>query len=61
MRPAADEPVGQLETGTLAHELLAGFVAAVEYLDELGWDAIQTHERALGQRVLEGLPDNCTL
>ena len=62
VRPAADEPIGsRFETGTLAHELLAGFVAAVEYLDELGWDAIRTHERALGERVLEGLPDNCTL
>jgi cysteine desulfurase family protein (TIGR01976 family) len=62
VRPAADEPVGhRFETGTLAHELLAGFVAAVEYLDELGWNAIQTHERALGQRVLDGLPDTCTL
>jgi cysteine desulfurase family protein (TIGR01976 family) len=62
VRPAADEPVGhRFETGTLAHELLAGFVAAVEYLAELGWDAIQAHERALGQRVLDGLPDNCTL
>ena len=62
VRPAADEPVGhRFETGTLAHELLAGFVAAVEYLDELGWDAIQAHERALGQRFLERLPDGCTL
>jgi cysteine desulfurase family protein (TIGR01976 family) len=62
VRPAADEPVGhRFETGTLAHELLAGFVAAVEYLDELGWDAIQAHERSLGQRFLERLPDGCTL
>jgi len=62
VRPAADEPVGaRFETGTLAHELLAGFVAAVEYLDELGWDAIRPHERALGQRFLEGLPDTCRL
>ncbi len=62
VRPAADEPVGaRFETGTLAHELLAGFVAAVEYLDELGWDAIRTHEGALGQRFLDGLPDACTL
>ena len=62
VRPAADEPVGhRFETGTLAHELLAGFVAAVEYLDDLGWDAIQAHERALGQRFLEGLPKSCTL
>src|SRR6476469_7451740 len=45
VRPAADEPVGsRFETGTLAHELLAGFVAAVEYLESLGWEAIQSHE-----------------
>ena len=62
VRPAADEPVGsRFETGTLAHELLAGFIAAVEYLDEIGWDSIQTHERALGQRFLHGLPGGCTL
>jgi cysteine desulfurase family protein (TIGR01976 family) len=62
VRPAADDPVGsRFETGTLAHELLAGFVAAVEYLDELGWDAIRTHERGLGQRFLEGIPDRCAL
>jgi cysteine desulfurase family protein (TIGR01976 family) len=62
VRPAADEPVGgRFETGTLAHELLGGFVAAVEYLAELGWDAIGAHERALGQRLLDGLPARCTL
>ncbi len=62
VRPAADEPVGQrFETGTLAHELLAGFIAAVEYVEELGWEAIQEHERALGQRFLDCLPDRCTL
>ena len=62
VRPAADEPVGhRLETGTLAHELLAGFVAAVAYLDEVGWDAIRTHEQALGQHFLAGLPERCEL
>ena len=62
VRPAPDEPVGaRFETGTLAHELLAGFIAAVEYLDELGWDAVRTHERALGQRFLDGIPDRCAL
>jgi cysteine desulfurase family protein (TIGR01976 family) len=62
VRPAADEPVGgRFETGTLAHELLAGLVAAVEYLDELGWEAIRAHERALGQRFLDRVPDNCTM
>ncbi|HEX3225240.1 MAG TPA: cysteine desulfurase-like protein [Gaiellaceae bacterium] len=49
------------ETGTLAHELLAGFIAAVDYVDAIGWAAIQAHERALGGRFLEGLPANCTL
>jgi cysteine desulfurase family protein (TIGR01976 family) len=62
VRPAADEPVGsRFETGTLAHELLAGFVAAAEYVESLGWDGIRTHERMLGQRFLDGLPDRCTL
>ena len=62
VRPAADEPVGsRFETGTLAHELLAGFIAAVEYVESLGWDAIRTYEHALGQRFLGGLPASCTL
>jgi cysteine desulfurase family protein (TIGR01976 family) len=62
VRPAPDEPVGaRFETGTLAHELLAGFVAAVEYVREVGWDSIRTHEHALGQRFLDGLPERCTL
>jgi cysteine desulfurase family protein (TIGR01976 family) len=62
VRPVPDDPVGgRFETGTLAHELLAGFVAAVEYLDGLGWDGIRQHERALGQRFLDGLPGRCTL
>ncbi len=49
------------ETGTLAHELLAGFVAAVEYVESIGWPAIQAQERALGQRFLDGLPGGVTL
>jgi cysteine desulfurase family protein (TIGR01976 family) len=62
VRPASDEPLGhRFETGTLPHELLAGFVAAVAYVDSIGWEAIQAHERDLGQRFLDGLPDSCTL
>jgi cysteine desulfurase family protein (TIGR01976 family) len=58
VRPAANQPVGhRFEHGTQQHELLAGFVAAVEYVDSLGWDAIVAHERTLGQRFLDGLPD----
>jgi cysteine desulfurase family protein (TIGR01976 family) len=62
VRPAGELPVGSRhETGTLAHELLAGFVAAVEYLDEIGWDFVRDRERALGQQFLDGLPDGWTL
>lgn len=62
VRPASNEPLGhRFETGTLPHELLAGFVAAVDYVDSIGWDSIQTHERALGERFLAGLPDGVTL
>ncbi|MCE3286778.1 MAG: cysteine desulfurase family protein [Gaiellaceae bacterium] len=58
VRPAANEPVGhRFELGTSQHELLAGFVAAVEYMESLGWDAMLGHERALGERFLAGLPD----
>ncbi len=51
----------RLETGTLPHELLAGFVAAVEYIESIGWPSIQAHERALGQQFLDGLPGRCML
>ena len=57
VRPAADEPVGRrFELGTSQHELLAGFVAAVDYVHSLGWDAMVEHERSLGRRFLDGLP-----
>ena len=60
--PSSDSRVGhRFETGTLAHELLAGFVAAVEYLELVGWQFILEHERALGQQFLDGLPDGWTL
>jgi cysteine desulfurase family protein (TIGR01976 family) len=62
VRPAADQPLGhRFETGTLPHELLAGFVAAVDYIESIGWEAIRAHERTLGERFLSGLPDGVTL
>jgi cysteine desulfurase family protein (TIGR01976 family) len=62
VRPAEDRPLGhRFETGTLAHELLAGFVAAVDYLGSLGWAAVTAHERELGARFLAGLPESCRL
>jgi cysteine desulfurase family protein (TIGR01976 family) len=62
VRPADDVPLGhRFETGTLAHELLAGFVAAVDHVRSLGWDAIRTHERELGRRFLDGVPERVAL
>src|SRR5207253_295001 len=62
VRPAPNEPLGhRYETGTLPHELLAGFVAAVDYFQSLGWDAIHAWERELGERFLAGLPESCRL
>ena len=62
VRPAPTTPLGaRFETGTLAHELLAGFTAAVAHIDSIGWEWIQAHERELGQRFLDGLPEHATL
>jgi selenocysteine lyase/cysteine desulfurase len=56
------EPLGhRFETGTLPHELLAGFVAAVDYIESIGWDAIRAWERELGERFLAGLPQSVRL
>src|SRR5690349_96744 len=62
VRPAGDDPVGhRYELGTCQHELLAGFVAAVDYVDSIGWEAMLAHERGLGQRFLDGLSDGVDL
>jgi cysteine desulfurase family protein (TIGR01976 family) len=58
VRPSENEPVGnRFQHGTQQHELLAGFVAAVEYVESLGWEAIVGHETLLGQRFLDGVPE----
>ena len=62
VRPAPDEPVSaRFETGTLPHEALAGFEAAVAYVESVGWDGILAHERDLGERLLAGLPNGLRL
>jgi cysteine desulfurase family protein (TIGR01976 family) len=62
VRPSPNEPVGRrFELGTLPHELLAGFVAAVDYVDSLGWDAIVAREQSLGERFLGGFPEGVEL
>jgi cysteine desulfurase family protein (TIGR01976 family) len=69
VRPADEVPFGhRFETGTLCHEAIAGFVAAIEYLESLGAEAdertarldlayarIEAHETALTRRTLERL------
>ena len=66
MRPAGNHPPGhRFETGTLSHEALAGFVAAVGYLESLGSDdadrlggayqAIAAHELELAETFLARL------
>jgi len=62
VRPAPERPAGaRFETGTLPHELLAGFVAAVGYVESVGFDAIVPYEQELGERFLAGLPGTCRL
>ncbi len=62
VRPQSEEPFGhRFETGTQAYELLAGMVAAVDYVDSIGWEAIVGWEATLGERFLAGLPPGCRL
>ena len=62
-RPAPTSPLGRrFETGTQTYELLAGFNAAIDYLDSIGgFAAIVPYERALGQRFLDGISDAVTV
>jgi cysteine desulfurase family protein (TIGR01976 family) len=59
-RPAPSAPPGRrFETGTPPFELLAGFSATVAYFDSLGGvEGVREHERALGRRFLELVPDS---
>ena len=62
-RPAPTQPLGRrFETGTLPYELLAGFNAAIDYLESVGgFAAIVPYERSLGQRFLDGISDAVTV
>jgi cysteine desulfurase family protein (TIGR01976 family) len=70
VRPAGSLPPGhRFETGTQLHENIAGFVAAVEYIADLGegddlgarldssFGAIQSREAELADELLHGLSD----
>ncbi len=62
-RPSSSSPLGRrFETGTLPYELLAGFSATIDYLDSLGgMSVLRDYERMLGERLLDGLPENVVL
>jgi cysteine desulfurase family protein (TIGR01976 family) len=55
LRPSPDTVPDRWETGTPAFEGLAGVIAAAQYLHDLGFDAIRSHEEALFARMLDGL------
>jgi cysteine desulfurase family protein (TIGR01976 family) len=63
VRPAAEDPPGhRFETGTPSFESLAGLIAAIDYLRDLGdgdldaaYAAIREHEDRLCARVLDGI------
>jgi cysteine desulfurase family protein (TIGR01976 family) len=63
VRPAPTSPLGRsFETGTLPYELLAGFNAAIGYLESIGgFAAIVPYERSLGQRFLDGISGAVTV
>jgi cysteine desulfurase family protein (TIGR01976 family) len=69
VRPASEDPPGhRFETGTQSHEAIAGSLAAIEYLRELGggkldsaFALIEEHETRLAARFLSGLPDGVEL
>jgi cysteine desulfurase family protein (TIGR01976 family) len=69
VRPASEDPPGhRFEAGTQSHEAIAGALAAIEYLRELGdgdldaaFALIEQHETQLTARFLSGLPDGIRL
>jgi cysteine desulfurase family protein (TIGR01976 family) len=55
IRPAPDKAPWSWETGTPAFENIAGMVAAMEYVESVGYDNIRAHEERLFRRMLDGL------
>jgi len=55
VRPAPATGPGRWMLGTPSYEALASIDAAANFLLDVGMEAIQTHERAIFARLLEGL------
>ena len=62
-RPAPMNPLGRrFATGTAPYELLAGLNATFAYLDSIGgFEAVVPYERALGERLLNGISDRVSV
>jgi cysteine desulfurase family protein (TIGR01976 family) len=62
-RPAPVNPLGRrFAMGTLPYELLAGFSAAIDYLDSIGgFEVIVPYERELGEYFVSSLPESVRL
>lgn len=55
VRPAPDTGPSRLQLGTAAFESIAAIDAAALFLLDVGFDAIEDHERHLIRRLLDGL------
>jgi cysteine desulfurase family protein (TIGR01976 family) len=55
VRPAPDTGAERFQLGTPAYENLAAIDAAARFLIETGIDTIRAHERAVFERLLDGL------
>lgn len=54
-RTTFDDPPRRFEAGTPAAAEAIGLAAALDYVDGLGWPAIERHERELVEAALSGL------
>ena len=57
VRPSPDTGPDRWQTGTAAFEAIAGVGAAVDYLYDVGMDALVEHEQGLTRRFLDGVAD----
>jgi cysteine desulfurase family protein (TIGR01976 family) len=57
LKPSPDEAPDRFELGTLPFESLAGVTAAAEYMLEVGFDAIVSHEEELMALASSGLAE----
>lgn len=57
VRPSPDTGPDRWQTGTAAFEDIAGIGAAVDYIYDIGMDAMVAHEQELTRRFLDGVAE----